>query len=88
MQVYLSIIFKKNFSGSCLFSFSEVQVLVLTLYNSKKEIFLLFIVLGISSLFCGSIMFYMELLGSLAAGTDDTLISNIPIGMFSTLHYI
>ena len=56
---------------------------MLALYNSRKEIYLLFVVLGISSLFCGSIMFYMELLGSLAAGTEETLISNIPVGKFN-----
>ena len=57
-----------------------MQVLVLTLYNSRKEMYLLIVILGISSLFCGSIMFYMELVGSLAAGTEDTLIDNIPVG--------
>jgi len=62
--------------------FSELRVLILAIYASRKEIGLLISVVGISCLFCGPIIFYAETIGYLSLKNVDSYnIDSVPTGL-------
>lgn len=55
-----------------------MQVLLLAVWNSRKEVMLLITTIGISCLILGPLVFYLDLAGALLSSTAFINLPNVP----------
>ena len=69
-----------------MYSNSQLRVLLLAIWNSKKDIALLLSVIVISCLVCGPMIYFLEIGGGFLSPNKETNLIDIPTGKTSHLY--